>query len=213
MLSDTNTATTQTFVNALQATGLTVTTISGGIYTYSGTPSAATFGVVVLLVADYYSSDMALAGQQSIVNAQQTSGTGVVIMEWAGFHVQNSRWTTLGSLLLAPRVTGATGSMTFTLNSGGHPIWNGLPSSFTMSTVIGCSTLNTIASGSVLVASSTSTCAGPGVVVRPCSGSTGRVVQTAHAGHYSIGASFNWGNDPNLLLMTTNCVRWAAQLI
>lgn len=55
-------------------------------------------------------------------------------------------------------------------------------------------------------------CGTAAVVVRPSSGSAGRIVQMAHAGHYSSGV-FNYGNDANILTMMHNAVRWAAQLI
>ena len=211
LLSDTNTATIQTLVTNLQSSGLTVNYISGGITTYTGTPAASSYGSVILITGDSYATDMPISGQQAIVNAQQTSGTGVVMTEWAAFQVLGGRWTTLSSLLLATRASGITANMSYTLVNSGHPIWNGLATSFSTSVTFAYSTLNTTAIGTTIIANCTSF-GTPAVVVLPSSGSAGRIVQIAHAGHYSTGA-FNWGNDANVLTMMRNAVRWAANLI
>ena len=198
-------------VTLLQSAGLTVNYISGGISSYTGSPAAASYGSIILITGNSYSLDMPTSGQQAIVNAQQNSGTGVVITEWAGYQVQSGRWTILSSLLLASRVTGATATMSYNLVSSGHPIWNGLASSFSTSVTFGYSTLNTPNSGSVIIANCGS-CGTSAVIAQPSSGNAGRIVQIAHAGHYSS-AVFNWGNDANVETMMINAVKWAAQLI
>jgi hypothetical protein len=211
LLSDTNTATVQTLVNSLQSAGLTVNYISGGISSYSGSPDAASYGSVILITGNSYSLDMPTSGQQSIVNAQQNNGTGIVMTEWGAYQVLSGRWTILSSLLLALRASGGTVSMSYTLVNSGHPIWNGLATSFTTSVTLGYSTFSTLNSGSIIIANCTAI-GTPAVIVRPSFGTAGRIVQIAHAGHYSV-AAFNWGNDANVVTMMINAVQWAAQLI
>ncbi|CAF1515129.1 unnamed protein product, partial [Adineta steineri] len=211
LLSDTNTATVQTLVNSLQSAGLTVSYISGGITTYTGSPDASTYSSIILITGNTENTDMPLAGQQSILNAWQNNGTGVVMTEWAAFHVLNGQWSVLSSLLLATRITGVTTTMSFTLINSGHPIWNGLATSFSTSVTLGYSTLNTPKVGTTIIANCT-VCGTPAVIVAPSSGTAGRIVQIAHAGHYNTG-TFNWGNDANIVTMMINAVKWSARLI
>jgi hypothetical protein len=196
----------------LQHAGLTVNYISGGISTYNGSASASSYCTVILMTGNNEQLDMPSSGQQSIVNAQQNNGTGIVMTEWAAYHVLSSRWTILSSLLLAPRQTGIAKVMSFSLVNNGHPIWTGLPSSFTSTGTISYSELGPPTNGSTVIANCV-VCGGPAVIVRPSLVPSGRIVQIAHAGHYSNSASqFTWGNDLNLLTMMVNAVKWAAQL-
>ncbi len=211
LLSDTNTATVQTLVNSLQSAGLTVNYISGGITSYTGFPAPSSYGLVILITGASDSIDMPLSGQQSIVNAHQNSSTGIVMTEWGAYQVLNGRWSILSSLLLAPRVTGATTNMSYSLVSSGHPIWNGLATNFSTSVTLGYSILGTPVNGSTIIANC-GICNTGAVIVRPTSGTTGRIVQIAHAGHYTSG-QFNWGNDANILTMMVNAVKWAAKII
>jgi len=183
----------------------------GGISNYTGSPDASTYGSVILIGDNAGLADMPVAGQQSIVNAQQNNCIGVVLTEWAAYFVSNGMWSVLSSLLLASRTSGATTSMTFTLINNGHPIWNGLATSFNTSVTLGYSTLGTPNSGNTVIANCT-VCGTAVVIVRPSLGAAGRIVQIAHAGHYS-GGGFNWGNDANVETMMVNAVKWAARLI
>jgi len=198
-------------VSSLQSAGLTVNYIPGGISSYTGSPDASTYGSVILIPDDGALTDMPIAGQQSIVNAQQNNRIGVVLTEWAAYFVLNGKWSVLSSLLLASRITGVTGSMTFTLINNGHPIWNGLATSFSTSVKLGYSTLGTPKSGNTVIANC-AVCGTSVVIVRPSLGAAGRIVQIAHAGHYSSGG-FYWGNDANVETMMINAVKWAARLI
>jgi hypothetical protein len=211
LLSDTNTATVQTLVNDLQSAGLTVTYMPGGIANYTGSPNASNYGSIILITGSAFSTDMPTSGQQSIVNAQQNNCTGVVMTEWAAYHLTIGQWATLSSLVLATRTGGSTLAMSFTLVNSGHPIWNSLATSFTASVTLGYSTLNTPNNGSIIVANCT-TCGTSAVIVRPYSGTNGRIVQIAHAGHYG-GTGFDYGNDVNVETMLINAVKWAARLI
>jgi hypothetical protein len=71
--------------------------------------------------------------------------------------------------------------------------------------------LSVTGTGNTVIANCTR-CNSPGFIVHPQSGTAGRRVQIAHAGHYSF-STFDWANDPNLLPMMVNAVLWAAQLI
>ena len=213
LLSDTNTATVQTLVNALQSAGLTVNYIPGGISNYSGSPDASSYSSVILITGSFLSIDMPTSGQQSILNAQQNCITGVVMTEFAAFQVSNGKWTTLSPLILAPYVSGTAGTaMDFNLLYAGHPIWTGLANSFNTSVTIAYQRLGTPISGTVIVANC-SICNSNSVFTYPQSGTAGRIVQIAHASHYSFASTFNWGNDANLLTMMINSVKWAVRLI
>lgn len=154
---------------------------------------------------------MPISGQQSIVNAQKTSGTGVVMTEWAAYQVSNGRWSILSSLLLATLTTTSSGYVSYTLIIPAHPIWTGVANSFSTSVTITFARLNTPTTGSIIIANCSS-CSSAAVIARHFGGTIGRIVQIGHAGHYS-GTSFNWANDGNLLQMMRNAVRWAAKLI
>ncbi len=117
LLSETNTATVQTLVNALQSAGLTVNYMPGGISNYTGSPDASSYSSVLLIPGNFLSIDMPISGQQSIVNAQQNCVTGVVMTELSSFQISNGKWTTLSLLLLAPYVSGTEGYMDFNLLS------------------------------------------------------------------------------------------------
>ncbi|CAF1286751.1 unnamed protein product [Rotaria sordida] len=213
LLSDTNTVAVQRLVSNLQSVGLTVNYISGGISNYTGSPNAANYDAVILITGNDYLADMPSSGQESIRNAQQNNGTGIVMTEWAAYHVLGGRWSLLSPLLLAARKTGMTASMSFDLVSINHPIWNGLAISFNTSVAFGYSVLDTPKNESIIIADCRS-CGGPAVIVRPSVASTGRIVQIAHGAHYSSGETvFNWGNDANVVTMMNNAVKWSAKMI
>jgi hypothetical protein len=68
--------------------------LPGGISNYTGTPNASCYGSVILITGEFLTIDMPISGQQSIVNAQQNSDTGVVITRHA---TRNSFWGDLHS--------------------------------------------------------------------------------------------------------------------
>ncbi len=201
VLSDTHTATNQAFLTAINAAGLSGTMVDNGASAYAGTPAATNFRVIMLMVGDDYSVDMPTAGQQAIVDAQ-AQGIGVVFTDWAGYHPYNGRWQTLKSINLYQYTSGSTGALTFT-NTVAHPIWTGLPSSFTTTSSMGCS-IGTIMNSGTAIANNTF-CGGAGVVVRSSPG--GRLVYVTHAANYS--ANTTWVNDANTMKLTINALKWA----
>ncbi len=202
ILSDSHTATTAAFVTAANNAGLTAQAVDDGAINYAGTPAASSFQVVMIMVGDDYSTDMPLAGQQAIVNAQ-ANGTGVVITDWGGYHPYNGRWATLKSLNLYQYTSGSTGTITFTLTQQNHPIWTGLNTAFTTTSSMGCS-IGTIMNNGTQIATN-SLCGGAGVVVRDSPG--GRLVYVTHAANYS--SNTTWVNDTNTVKLTTNALKWA----
>lgn len=209
ILGDDQTTGTENVSNALQSAGLTPTLVANGSINYAGTPAASDFQAVLVLVGNNYQTDMPLDGQSNVVNAN-TAGTGVVLLEWAAYHAQNNRWTTLKNLLLLERSNGAQGKLTFTLESPGHPIWAGLPTSFTTVYSLGANIGNTLLNGGVRIAGCTE-CASTGVVVKDA---TGRIVQIAHAGNYNTAftnSAATWKNDTNTTQMLVNAVKWAGR--
>ncbi len=200
LLGDTNTSSNAAYVSILQAAGFTVT--SSTTTAYAGSPAASTFGVVIVSPGTSYTSDMPAAGQSSIV-AAQAGNTGVILTEWAAYMNTTNYFLTLKPLVLFPRSSGTTAALTFT-SVVAHPIWNGLPSSFTTTSALGANVGSTLNAGAVLIASCTQ-CTNAGVAVKDLG--QGRIVQIAHAAGYSG----TWWTDPNLSKLTSNAALWAAR--
>ena len=116
----------------------------------------------------------------------------------------NGRYLTLQPLLLFPRTTGYASAMTFNLTAIGHPIWNGIPSTFTTISLLSSS--GALIGGATQVASYTQSGNNPGVAVRNNGG--GRIVQIAHSAGY---LNQLWYNDANLTKMMSNAALWAAR--
>lgn len=201
-LKDDVSSDTATVVAALEAAGLSVTPIDSGVITYTGSPAASEFGVVLLSPGNTWDTDMPAAGQQAIVDAN-AAGVGVVMTAWAGYHVLNLRWATLNPLVLIRYATGSSAGATFTLTEAEHPIWQGLPASFTSNSV-GIES-GPLINGGVAIASC-SQCSDAGVAVRD---TAGRVAQIAHAGNYT--SATTWYLDTNLLTMFANAAKWATR--
>ncbi|CAF1264103.1 unnamed protein product [Rotaria magnacalcarata] len=213
LLSDDQSALLQPLINRLQDSGITTTYVQNGTATYSGLPDARVFDVVILITGDLKENDMPISGQLAIVNAQQFNGTGVVMTEWAAYHVSKNRWQTLSQLLLSKQtMNGFTNTLTFSLILNNHPIWTGLPKTFITAIQMDVSRLGVPVNGASILANCTE-CASKkiGVVVRPRVGVDGRIVQIAHAGH--SGGNRVWAVDDNITTMMVNAVRWAAKLI
>ncbi|MFN7131458.1 MAG: Ig-like domain-containing protein, partial [Myxococcales bacterium] len=205
VLGDDQTTHTNNFATALSNAGLVPTVVNNGGINYTGTPAASNFTAVVVMVGNNFETDMPAAGQTAITSAN-SSGTGVVLMEWAAYHVLNNRWQTLRNLLLFSRTSGVSGNLTFSLESSGHPIWEGVPGTFTTSVAMGANVGNTLINGGQRIAGC-SQCSSIGVAVRD---SVGRIVQLAHAGNWNNGGTA-WTSDANTTRMTVNSVRWAGR--
>ena len=163
--------------------------------------------MIIVTPGNTYGTDMPSAGQTAIVNAVAAgTGTGVIFTEWAAYNNTVSVYTTLEPLLCFSRSSGTTSTLTFTLTSSGHPIWNGLSTTFTTTVTLGANISGTLASGATEIASC-SQCGTYGVAVKDPA-STGRVVQIAHAAAYESDA---WYNDTNLTKMMSNAALWAAR--
>ena len=202
ILSDANAAGNTAFLAKVNGAGLAGTLVANGAATYANNPVAGNYSVVMVMVGDAYSTDMPLAGQQAIVNAQ-AAGKGVVITDWGGYQVYSSRWATLKAVNLYTYTTGGTGLFSFKLESVNHPIWTNLPATFQTTTSQGYST-GTITNSGVRIAGNVTT-AGAGVVVRSSPG--GRIVYLDHAANY--GANSTWPNDTNTVTLTINAIKWA----
>jgi len=206
VLGSDQTARDREMVTALIAAGLNPTLIEGGVITYAGVPAASGFGVIVPVVGNHYERDMPAAGQASIV-AAQAAGRGVVLSEWGAYHRLNGRWATLDPLLLFTRSSGTTAVIQYT-NTVAHPIWTGLPTSFSSTVTMGGNISGSLVHGGVQIASSTQT--GIGVAVRATP--AGRVAQISLATQYSEGSSAGliWTTDANTTRLFTNSILWAA---
>jgi hypothetical protein len=207
LLSDGN-AMDATISAALTAAGLVPTVVASGVVNYTGTPAASSFGAVIVAVGNAYASDMPAGGQTAIVSAFN-AGTGTVFTEWSAYEATQGRFVTLKPLILTT-YSGGTGTVaeTYTLTSAGHPIWTGLPTTFT--TTIGISSpTGVIVNGGTRIATGlvSGTTSVNGVVVKDVVGSSGRTVQIDQSTNYTAG----WTADANLMKMLTNSAKWAAK--
>lgn len=199
LLGDSDTTGNAAMQAGLEMAGMTVTLVTSGVLSYDGTPAASDFGVVVASTGNSYSGDMPSAGQTSIVTAH-AAGTGFVTNEWASYQVELGYNTTLAPLYLLEWVT-STSASSFTLTSAGHPIWEGLDTTITTTTVSVAT--GTLVNGGVSIATCNTCTSGNAVAVRDTTG--GRLVHFAHAGNATSAYL-----DANLLKMFVNAVQWAA---
>ena len=198
-------------VTAFSGEGYTVTTTSVPSYQYDGTnPPTSGFGSIVLLAggpaSSSYNNDMPAGGQNAIVSFVN-AGNGLVVTEWAAYHVDNGRWQTLAPLVLLQRTNSFIGQVTITVDQdfANHPLWNGVASSFTLAAPVNVG-LAVIAPGVTRIATSPE--ALDAVVIRELAG-TGRVVHVTDAGNYQ---ATGWTNA-NLKKLMTNAAGWSARCL
>ncbi len=198
-----------TLAGALTAAGFTTTTTAVPSYQYNGTnPPLTGFGAVVVLAggpgSTSFQTDMPAAGQTALLDFVNVNGNGIVFTEWSTYQVIGGRWQTLAPLVLLTRVGAYSGQVDYTVDQAFamHPIWTGLPASFTFASTsnIGIAKLG---AGVKRVAGSAA--AIDAVVLRDSP--IGRVVHLAHAGNY---APNGWSNV-NIQKLVTNSVGWVAR--
>ncbi len=199
---------TATLATALTAAGYTVTTGSAPSYLYNGTNPALTgFGSVVVLAggptSTSYTTDMPSAGQTALTSFV-SAGNGLVLTEWAAYQVASGRWATLAPLVLLNRTTTFTGTINVAVDPARptHPIWAGLPTSFTFSGAVNVGKAKTGPNLSVI---GTSPEAFDLVVLRDAP--AGRVVHFAGSGNY---LPTGW-NNTNVQKLIANAAGWAAR--
>ncbi|MBI4957793.1 MAG: DUF4350 domain-containing protein [Myxococcales bacterium] len=203
--SDTGTAVLAT---ALGAAGYTVTTSPTPSYQYNGAnPALAGFGAVLVLAGGpgaSFTTDMPVAGQQALVDFANLAGGGVVLTEWAAYHVAQNRWQTVKPLVLLQRTVAYSGQVTYTVDAAfaSHPLWAGLPGSFTFASTSNVG-VTKFAPSVLRIAGSPQ--AIDAVAIRNTG--VGRVVHLAHAGNY---APNGWTNA-NVQRLVTNAVGWVAR--
>lgn len=208
VLKDDSDTGSTTIANAITAAGYTVTVSPVPSYQYNGTnPPLAGFGAVVVLTGGpgaSFSTDMPVAGQQALLDFANVAGGGVVLTEWAAFHVASNRWQTVKPLVLLQRTVAYSGQVTYTVDPpfAQHPIWTGLPPSFTFASTSNVG-VTKVAPGVTRIAGSPQ--AIDGVAIRDTP--VGRVVHIAHAGNY---APNGWSNT-NVQKLVSNAVGWAAR--
>ena len=207
LLGDEDTTANAAMRTAYQDAGMTVTLINGGVYSYAGTPAADEFQVIVASFGRV-SINLAMpeAGESAIA-AAQAAGTGYVAFELASWQVQTGVNPNLAALTLLTYGTSSFQTGLVTLVSAGHPIWDGVPTSFTPELGLG-TTVGNLVNGGVAIA----TCAGcddgvgysgAAVVVRD--GAGGRIVHFANEGNAS-----DVHKDPNVVKVAVNAALWAA---
>lgn len=153
---------------------MVVTRVSNGAATYTGTPNAANFGVVFIGNGDDWSVDMPATGQTSIYNAATSGPTGVIFTEWSSFAIypNENRYTILAPLLLAKYGGSDSRGVAQTFTSlVSHPIWTGLPNSFTTNYATSCSLFASINSQATEIAKCGAYASNSGIyVLAPTSG-------------------------------------------
>lgn len=208
ILKDDSDAGTATLANAITAAGYTVTVSSVPVYQYNGTnPALGGFGVVLVLAGgpgSSYSTDMPVAGQQALLDHANVAGGGVILTEWAAYHVAAGRWQTVKPLVLLQRTVAYSGQVTYTIDPAyvAHPLWTGLPGSFVLASTSNVGVTKFGPNVSRIVGSPEAIDA---VAVRDTP--IGRVVHIAHAGNY---APNGWSNV-NMQKLVANAVGWAAR--
>ncbi|CAF1383729.1 unnamed protein product [Didymodactylos carnosus] len=157
---------------------------------------------------------MPVKGQQSIVDAVQLREKGIVMTEFTILNAQSGGWKVLSTILLGEVIIGpAEDALMFNITTPGHPLWSGLPASFTTSKPMFYSWLAAFPFGKIQLISTIDLDdlgASAGVIAR-ADEDVGRIVQLAHAAHYAPG--FDWNDDENITRMMINAIRWVAKLI
>jgi hypothetical protein len=173
--------------------------------------SSPSFGAVLITPGRTYQSDMQADDQQAVLSAN-AQGTGVVFTDWTSYMVTTEHfYAQLAPLDLLQETTTGANALTFALTTANHPIWTGLPTTFTSTAQIGF-VVGSVINGGTAIA----TLAGPGatpspgVIVRDSQTTAGRVVHIGHAANYN-GAG--WQQDSNVMLMLTNALKWAARCL
>ncbi|MBI4957800.1 MAG: hypothetical protein HY908_37690 [Myxococcales bacterium] len=198
---------------ALTAAGFRVTTSDVAASAYAGSPALAgelaPDAVVVLSGGQARTPhpDMPLEGQQAIVDFV-AAGHGLVLTEWAAFHVAaegTPRWQTLAPLVLLGRTGGHSGQVTYEVEPAfaSHPLWAGLPASFSFTSTSNVGAIRP-APGVARIARSPQ--AQDVVAIRDLP-PAGRVVHLAHAGNH---VAHGWTNI-DLQRLVANAVGWAAR--
>lgn len=208
ILKDDSDTGTQTLATALTSAGYAVTISPVPVYQYTGiNPSPAGFGAVVVLSGGPTASlntDMPAAGQAALVNHVNVNGNGLVLTEWAAYHVASGRWQTLAPLVLLQRTVAYSGQVIYTVDPAftAHPLWSGLPASFTVGST---SNVGITRTGTGITRIAGSPQAIDAVAIRNTP--VGRVAEVAHAGNY---APNGWTNT-NMQRLMANAVGWVAR--
>jgi hypothetical protein len=200
VIPDDNVAGGQSLVTLLNQNGL-VATLGPDSITYAGAPAASNFSAVIILVGNQYATDMPVAGQTSILNAAGGT-TGVVFYEWAANHITSNQWQTLKPLLILSRTGAMQVASTYTLTMN-HPVWTGLPNSFTFLSGVTANNTGPLANGGVQVATCTQNNS-PAVAVRD---GASRIVEDGSAPDWNGDTA--WQTDPNRKQLVINYAKWA----
>lgn len=203
LLLGSNNGETDQFETAFTDVGLVVTKVASSA-AYQNVPAANAFNAVMVLDGDLWPLDMNAAGQAGIV-AANNAGVGVILTEWAQYHVNRlAQWTTLAPLTMKQSSVDRVAASTATVAVGmeGHPLWRGLPASFTVPAGYGYDE-------GLPKAGVTAVATGTGAVyIRDAAGAVGRQVH-APWGVGWAGASIS--QDANAKRLYQNAAIWASK--
>jgi hypothetical protein len=197
---------TPELVQALEDAGLNVTLSDTDENSFDGSnPSLSNFDAVVHLNGTTYSGNMVESGQQALVDFVNDGG-GYVHTEWNAYEVSDtSGATTLASIQLLARDSGASqGPKDYTVTLT-HPVVANVPTTFT--TTGYCSgNIGSATNGGMVLATTPEY--GDAVVVTEIG--DGRVVGFAHSANFSNSSDTDvlCLSDAYLLQMMVDAVSW-----
>jgi hypothetical protein len=173
---------TDELATALEGAGFSVKFSDTDETLYNGkNPSPDSFSAVIHLNGATYGTSMPASGQQALVDYVK-SGGGFISTEWNAYEYVYVSMSTMSDLILLDRSSGQEGDLTYNTVTAeaGHPVLDGIPSSFTFSggANIGAATVFSSDASTVLMTGT----GGDDVVVRELD--KGRVVSFSHAGNY-----------------------------
>jgi MYXO-CTERM domain-containing protein len=199
------------FVAALESAGVTVALADVPEWQWDGTnPSLDGFATVIHLDGSEavdgnpaaYESSMPVAGQAALV-AFVGAGGGYIHQEWMAYELGSH--TAMQELILLRRSGGREGEVTVNVATAQrtHPVWTGVPDSFSMESGVNVGNAAPFTSDPVTVLA-TDADGSDAVVVREITGG-GRIVGFHHSGNY-----LDYGTlaDPNVRKLYVNAVRW-----
>lgn len=190
--------------SALSAVGFTVTTFAN-YGDYRGTPPASNFDIIVLLDGGQVFRAMPSTGEQAITKAL-SEGHGLVTEEWTGYNFAQGNVQSFSPYVLFTYASwSGSSTVTFT-QSQSHPIWVGLPTTFTTKAATAFARGTGRNSPTQIATATAGAVTSAGVFVKD--GPT-RIAETTISVNYVNENGLN--NDENVRLLFANMALWAAR--
>lgn len=210
LLVDKSPTTANAMTSLLTGAGFTVSSIAD--YSQSNGENVATFDphVIVILAGVNYGLDITGPLQTAVKNALG-AGAGLMTEEWAGYQIKKTRFQTIAPYILFDyeTYTDADAGLLHFTKTEEHPIWNGLPTTFTTTRqpALGLGKPRGSTSKTIANATYKSFPATPAVLVQD--DGTTRIAETTIAVDYYNDDSLS--QDANIERLFLNMTRWAAR--